>query len=62
MIDGREGKIHLVAGTGTLGDGTEADPLKCLMARPHGIFVDRDGSVFIGDSEAERIRVIRSAK
>ena len=31
----------------------------CKMARLHGMFVDKDGSVFIGDSEAHRVRVIR---
>ena len=25
----------------------------------HGIFVDKDGSVFIGDSEAHRVRVLK---
>jgi len=59
MIDVRKGTIHLVAGTGARGDGPEGDPLKCQLARPHGVFVDRDGSVFIGDSEAHRVRVIR---
>jgi hypothetical protein len=28
------------------------------MNRLHGVFVDADGSVFIGDSEANRIRVL----
>ncbi|MEZ0388422.1 MAG: hypothetical protein ACAI34_15210 [Verrucomicrobium sp.] len=29
------------------------------MARLHGIFVDADGSVYIGDSEAHRVRVMK---
>jgi hypothetical protein len=29
------------------------------MSRPHGVFVDADGSLFVGDSEAHRVRVIR---
>jgi hypothetical protein len=29
------------------------------MARPHGVFIDSDGAVFIGDSEAHRVRVLR---
>jgi streptogramin lyase len=62
MIDPRTRTIHLVAGTGAGGDGSENDPLKCQLARPHGIFVDKDGSIFIGDSEAQRVRVIRVAK
>ena len=59
MIDVRNGTVELVAGTGERGDGPEGDPLKCTLARPHGIFVDADGSIFIGDSENHRVRVIR---
>jgi len=60
MIDVRKQTIELIAGTGAKGDGADGDPLACQMARPHGVFVDRDGSLFIGDSEAHRVRVIRS--
>jgi streptogramin lyase len=59
MIDVRKQTIELIAGTGAKGDGADGDPLACQMARPHGVFVDRDGSIFIGDSEAHRVRVIR---
>jgi streptogramin lyase len=58
-IDLRKGTLELVAGTGERGDGPESDPQQCQMARPHGVFVDRDGSVFIGDSETHRVRVVR---
>src|SRR5262245_14881385 len=60
MIDTRKQTIELIAGTGDKGDGTDGDPLACKMTRPHGVFVDRDGSVFIGDSETHRVRVIRA--
>jgi streptogramin lyase len=59
MIDGASGKLELVVGTGTKGDGPDGDPLRCALNRVHGVFVDADGSVFIGDSEAHRIRVLR---
>jgi streptogramin lyase len=59
MIDIRKQTIELITGTGAKGDGADGDPLSCQMARPHGVFVDRDGSIFIGDSEAHRVRVIR---
>ncbi len=58
MIDLSKDTIELIAGTGERGDGPEGNPLKCKMARPHGVFVDADGSVYIGDSEAHRVRVI----
>jgi streptogramin lyase len=59
MIDPQQGTIHLIAGTGKAGDGSENDPLKCELARPHGVFVDKDGSIFIGDSDSHRVRMIR---
>ncbi|MDB6073267.1 MAG: vgb 3, partial [Verrucomicrobiaceae bacterium] len=59
MVNMKTGNLELIAGTGEKGDGPEGDPLKCKMARLHGIFVDTDGSVFIGDSESHRVRVLR---
>jgi streptogramin lyase len=59
MIDVRKGTVELVAGIGERGDGPEGDPLKCRLARPHGVFVDVDGTIFIGDSENHRVRVIQ---
>jgi streptogramin lyase len=54
MIDAKTGTIELIAGT-----GTTTDPLQCGMARPHGIFADADGGIYIGDSESHKIRVLR---
>jgi streptogramin lyase len=59
MIDVATGTIELIAGTGDKGDGPDGDPSKCAMNRLHGVFVDADGSIFIGDSEAHRVRVLR---
>lgn len=53
--------IELMVGTGQKGDGPDGDPKLCKLARPHGIFVDADGSVFIGDSESHRVRVLKPA-
>lgn len=60
FIDTKKGTIELLVGDGKKGDGPDGDdPLKCRLNRPHGVFVDRDGSVYIGDSENHRIRVWR---
>jgi DNA-binding beta-propeller fold protein YncE len=60
LLDRKRGTVELIAGTGERGDGPDgADPKKCKLARPHGVFVDADGTVFVGDSEAHRIRAIR---
>lgn len=60
MIDLNTGNLELVAGTGGKGCGPEGDPLKCKMNRLHGVFVDADGAVYIGDSECHRVRVVSS--
>jgi sugar lactone lactonase YvrE len=52
------GIITTVLGTGRRGDGPEPDPLRCALSRPHGVFVDRDGVLYVSDSEAHRIRVM----
>jgi len=58
-IDLKSGVITTVLGTGVRGDGPEPDPLTCKLNRPHGIYVDKKGLVYIGDSEAHRIRILR---
>jgi sugar lactone lactonase YvrE len=58
-IDLRTGIITTVLGTGIPGDGPETDPLSCKLNRPHGIYVDRKGVIYVGDSEAHRIRMLR---
>ena len=35
--------------------------LECAMAHPHGVFVGSDGTVYVGDSEAHRMREIKRA-
>lgn len=59
MVNAKTGTLELIAGTGEKGNGGDGDPLKCAMARLHGIFVDADGAVYIGDSEAHKVRVLR---
>lgn len=59
-IDAKRGTVEVLVGNGTRGDGPDgSDPLACQLARPHGVFVDTDGAVFIGDSENHRVRVWR---
>jgi len=57
-IDLKSGVIATVLGTGERGDGPDADPLKCRLSRPHGLFVSNN-TVYVSDSEAHRIRVLR---
>ncbi len=55
-IDLTTGIISTVLGTGERGDGPEPDPLTCKLNRPHGVSVDPNGRLLVGDSEAHRIR------
>ena len=55
---GRE-TVEPFAGSGARGNGPDGAALECRMARPHGVFADHDGSVYIGDTEAHRVRVVR---
>ncbi|HEY3839701.1 MAG TPA: SMP-30/gluconolactonase/LRE family protein [Bryobacteraceae bacterium] len=59
-LDEKTGVITSVAGSGTRGDGPDGnDPLKCQLARPHGILATRDGTVYIDDSENHRLRRLK---
>lgn len=57
-IELKTGIIRTVLGTGQRGDGPEPDPLRCALARPHGVLVDSRGVLYVGDSEAHRIRIV----
>lgn len=56
VIRTRTGTLEVLVGDGKRGDGPDGDPLKCRTARPHGVYVDPSGNVYIGDSEAHRVR------
>jgi sugar lactone lactonase YvrE len=53
------GIITTVLGAGVRGDGPETDPLQCKLSRPHGLFAAPDGTLYVTDSEAHRIRVLK---
>ena len=58
-VDLGSGIITTVLGTGVRGDGPDGEPLQCKLARPHGLCTAPDGALYVGDSEAHRIRVVR---
>ena len=54
------GLITTVVGKGTAADGPDGDnPLAAGLNRPHGVWVDPDGTLFIGDSENHRVRALK---
>jgi sugar lactone lactonase YvrE len=56
VIRNATGVIETVIGDGKKHDGPGGDPLKCGLARPHGVCVDAAGNVYVGDSENYRVR------
>ncbi|MBZ5577218.1 MAG: hypothetical protein LAP40_11720 [Acidobacteriia bacterium] len=57
-IDLTSGIITTVLGTGARGDGPEPNPLECKLSRPHAVLF-ANGVLYVADSEAHRIRVLR---
>jgi sugar lactone lactonase YvrE len=55
----KTGVIRTVLGTGQPGNGPEPDPRRCALDRPHGVLVDSRGVLYVGDSEAHRIRTLK---
>ena len=58
-IDVASGTITTALGTGTRGDGPEDAPTRCQLSRPHGVLLDASGALYVADSEAHRLRVLR---
>jgi len=59
MVDVSTGLISTVLGNGERGDGPQDDPLRCRLARPHGVFFAAGTGLYVGDSEVHRIRLLR---
>jgi sugar lactone lactonase YvrE len=58
VVRAENGVIETVIGDGMKGDGPDGPALKCRTARPHGVYVDRAGNVYVGDSENYRVRLL----
>lgn len=57
VIRNATGIIETLVGDGKPGDGPDGDPKHCRLNRPHGVFVDDKGRVYIGDSSNNKVRV-----
>ena len=60
VIRPETGRIETIVGDGTQGDGPDGDPLRCRLSRPHGVFVDNAGNVYVGDSGNHKVRMLRA--
>lgn len=56
VIRRKSGIIETIVGDGRRGDGPEGTPRKCRLDRPHGVFVAKDGAVYVGDSSNNKVR------
>lgn len=61
VLRARSGTIETVVGDGKKGDGPDGPALSCRLARPHGVFVDRQGGIYIGDSDNHKVRYVPPA-
>ncbi|MFT5524942.1 MAG: DNA-binding beta-propeller fold protein YncE, partial [Pirellulaceae bacterium] len=62
QIDLKNRRISTIAGMGPAhrgGDGDGGPATKAQLARPHGICVGPDGTVYIGDTLNHRVRAVR---
>lgn len=62
VIHTKTGIIETIVGTGKPGDGPDGDGRHCQLGRPHGVFVDSQGRVYIGDSDNHKLRVATPGK
>lgn len=60
VVRATTGTIETVIGDGTKGQGPAGDPHGCRMDRPHGVFVDRLGTLYVGDSNNHRVLVMKA--
>ena len=61
----KNGIIGTIAGVGPTGRGFrgESEPARqSFLNRPHGVCVDSNGNVYIGDSENHRVRLLNSRR
>lgn len=64
VIDVARGRINTLAGVGPSGRGFRGESTRAdgaWLNRPHGVCVDKAGSVYIGDSENHRVRVVTTS-
>ena len=52
------GILETVIGDGKKGDGPDGSAAACRMDRPHGVFVDAQGRIYVGDSNNHRVRML----
>ncbi len=62
VVDPATGLIDVVCGNGKKGAGPDGPAAGCQLSRPHGVFFDKDGTLYIGDSENHVVRALTGLK
>ena len=62
VVDPRTARIEVVCGNGKKGAGPDGPAARCQLSRPHGVFFDNDGTLYIGDSENHVVRALTGLK
>ena len=62
VVDPKNGRIEVVCGNGKKGAGPDGPAAGCQLSRPHGVFFDKDGTLYIGDSENHVVRALTGLK
>ena len=57
-IDAATGIVTTVTGGHQGGDGDGGDATRAGLDRPHGCAIDREGNIYIADSNNHRVRVV----
>ncbi len=53
--------VQTVIGDGVRGNGPDGPAASCRLDRPHGVYLDASGRLFVGDSNNHRVRVLQTA-
>ena len=61
-VDPKTGRIDAVCGNGKKGTGPDGLATGCQLSRPHGVFFDQDGTLYIGDTENHVVRALTGLK
>jgi hypothetical protein len=56
----RNGTITTIVGDGQCGDGPDDHQRHCRLNRPHGVFVENRGFLYISDSSNHRVRMLHA--
>lgn len=53
--------VQTVIGDGVRGNGPDGAAASCRLDRPHGVYLDPSGRLFVGDSNNHRVRVLQTS-